>query len=75
MALLLQCLGLPRSSLLAGLAAIGLATLCGLLQPLGLLALAVAGGLSYVVYRFPVLNGGCCGWHYCWPGLACAARF
>ncbi|WP_287880356.1 CPBP family intramembrane glutamic endopeptidase [Aquitalea sp.] len=52
-ALLLQCLGLPRSSMLAGLGAIGLALLCGLLQPLGLLALAVAGSLSYVVYRFP----------------------
>jgi hypothetical protein len=40
MALLLQCLGLPRSSLLAGLAAVGLAAYCGLLQLLGLLALA-----------------------------------
>ena len=53
MAMLLQCLGLPRSSLLAGAAAVGLAAYCGLLQLLGLLAVVLAGGLSYVVYRFP----------------------
>ena len=52
-ALLLQSLSLPRSSLLAGVAAIVLAVCSGLLQPLGLLAVLLAGGLSYAVYRRP----------------------
>ncbi|PXX49907.1 CPBP family intramembrane glutamic endopeptidase [Aquitalea magnusonii] len=52
-ALLLQSLSLPRSSVLAGGAAIVLAVYSGLLQPLGLLAVLLAAVLSYLVYRRP----------------------